>query len=705
MIHVARGNLLSWLQRLRSKANQNPAVSKSEPKSGDRPSESPAASVVISKNSVSGQSGEGMDYLSTPSVAAYFDARECEAYYEALKRAGPRRDFHERLVGTLERFIELTGSSSGAAAVDRVISESLRVGQSGRGHVGATPLEVAHAKYPEGIELLRLGEPLTYESLRSAYRSAALRNHPDAGGSHEAMVQVNEAFQFVHILLREREMGGEGVDLEEDENSVASEVTDCAAYRYKCGEMLFLTALDDWNVDRAFLWLEHITSAKWQQSRYASYSWRWLALTEPTGKLATRLSLSGLSKQASRALAIARRGLEEAEKQGLNFEMYVREPEEVMAGERRAQVVLNHKRQADNALRLGLIDASQYRKTIERLKQSAANDRVYEEDLRHFLAGRGFLQDLPVDHVARGKTPKSQLVPEPGYYLTRISQLTDDQQGEYLIAFSDHTTLSLVRKYTFVRFMSLLESVLLNPGFLDEVAAEQETQLLAAIQGGSGRNYGSKVADVIALLREVPLSDRQARARLIAEISQGRGAAVPGAGVTLTVTIGDGSPLGMPLTADYFKAILLPVDKLRTMQQTGRLPESDEDRREREAWLRESEVFRRPDYTAAQQRAFGAMDIAKENPEAAIEVFSGHCEYLLNLGRSMVHVQELQVGYWVDRLTGALVRLKRWREAQHWLQRYFALPQQYRGRSSQSEEDRLEKRLARCAKMLHGNNR
>ncbi|HET9177391.1 MAG TPA: hypothetical protein VFQ24_03450 [Terriglobia bacterium] len=516
------------------------------------------------------------------------------------------------------------------------------------------------------------------------------------------MVEVNEAFHFVHILLRERQIGAAGAELEVDETSVANEVSDCAAYRYKCGEMLFLTALDDWNIDTAFTWLEQVTSPKWQQSSYASHPWRWLALTEPAGKLATRLSLAGLSEQASRALAIARRGLQEAEKQGLKYEVYVREPEEVMAGERRAQVVLNHKRQADNALRLGLIDASQYRKTIERLAQSAANDQVYEEDLRHFLAGQGFLRELSTDHIARGKTPKSQFVPEPGYYVTRITQLTDDQQGEYLIAFSDQTTLPLVRKYTFVRIMSLLESVLLNPGSLDEVAAEHETQLLAAIHGGTGSSYGSEVAEVIALLRDEPLSDRQARAKLIAEISQNRDTAMKGAGITLT--IGDGSPLGVPLTPDYFKAILLPIDRLRIMQRTGRLPESEEDQCEREAWLRESEVFRRAEYTAAQRRAFGAMDIAKANPEAAIKVFSEHCEYLLTLGRSMVHVQELQVGYWVDRLTGALVRLKRWREAQQWLQRYFALPQRYRDRSSPSEEDRLEKRLDRCAKMLHGDN-
>src|ERR1019366_8491819 len=78
-------------------------------------------------------------------------------------------------------------------------------------------------------------------------------------------------------------------------------VSDCAAYRYTCGELLFLVALDDWNVDTAFVWLERITSAPWQQSPYGQHPWRRMGLTEPAGKLASRLSVAGLREQAGRS--------------------------------------------------------------------------------------------------------------------------------------------------------------------------------------------------------------------------------------------------------------------------------------------------------------------------------------------------------------------------------------------------------------------
>lgn len=643
-----------------------------------------------------------MDYLSTPSVAAYFNVREGEAYYQALKRVGPRRDFHERLIGILERFIEVTNSPPGAAAVDRVIAESLRMEQSATASDVKTPLEIVRASHPKGAELLRLVEPVTFESLRSAYRSAALRSHPDVGGSHEAMVAVNEAYNFTHLLLCHQEIGRGPAETDDVVSMSAAGVCDCAAYRYKCGEWLFTVELDDWNVDGAFVWLDRITSSAWQQSSYARHPERWMALTAPAGKLAVRLYLAGLHEQASRALAIARRGLQEAQKHDLSYECFVREPEEVLAGKRRAQVVLNHQRQADNALRLGLVEPRRYKKILERLARSVAAEDLYEERFRQFLADGGFLRNLPTDQVAQCKTPKSQLVPEPGYYVTRITQLTDDQQGEYVSAFCAQTRLALVRKYTFVRFTSLLESALFYPVSFDEGAGEREARFIASLLDGNGGFYGAEVAEAIAFLRQQPLSDRQERAELLWEISQ-HGVTVK-EGTLLTLTTGEVSLLGMPLTPEYFKVIRLPVDNLRTIKRTGRIPETEEERCNREAWSRDIDSLGTPKMKAAEQAAFAAIDTVKANPQAAVQQFASYCSLLLDLGQSMVHVQELQLGYWVDRLTATLVRLKQWHEAHEWLQRYFALPKRYHDRSSPSEQGRLQKRLARCAEMLHENS-
>jgi hypothetical protein len=642
------------------------------------------------------------DYLGTPAVAAYFDAREHEAYYQALKRAEFRRDFHERLISTLEQFIALTDSPEGGGAVDRVIAESLRLDHTAGAASSGNALQVAREKYPKGAKLLGLRDPVTFDSLKTAYRSAARANHPDVGGSHDAMLAVNEAFQFVHALLRAEAIGVGVAEVAGDQAALGNKIGDCAAYRYKCGETLFLIALDDWNLDTASAWLQRITSASWQQSPYANHPWRRLALTEPASKLATRLSLTHLRDEASQALDVARSGLAEAKKtRYLNYDPFVRMAEDALAGRRRTQVVINHRRQADNAFRLGVIDTKCYQAVLKRLESSAANGEMYQEQLQEFLAGGGFLRDLPADRIARGKVSQGQLVPEPGYYVTRVAQLSDAQQAEYLSAFSDGTTLPLVWKYTFVRLVSLVESVLFEPGEVDDAAAEREAGFLASLHNGSGAWYGSEVAEAVAVLRQHPLMERQTRAALLKDIQHGRERATTGAAtVQITVTVTGDSPLSMPLTPDYLTVILLPIDELRVMQRTGQLPETEEDRQEQEAWLRDSNVLRKPEVEAAEQKAFAAMDIAKDHPEAAVETFGSHCNLLLELGKSMVHVQELQLGYWIDRLTGALVRLGRFREAYDWLDRYFALPPRYRARSGPAEEERLQKRLARCAKAI-----
>ncbi len=162
--------------------------------------------------------------------------------------------------------------------------------------------------------------------------------------------------------------------------------------------------------------------------------------------------------------------------------------------------------------------------------------------------------------------------------------------------------------------MSLLESVLFYPGQVDDAAAQREARGLASCHDGSGSSYGTEVADMLAELRRQPTAERQARATLLKAIDRGGGRDISAAGITLT--FGDVSPLGMPLNADYFKTIRRPVDDLRTMQRTGRLPEREEDRRDREAWGRDLDALGTPEVKAAHKAAFATIDLAKSNPEA-----------------------------------------------------------------------------------------
>ncbi|MFM7086140.1 MAG: J domain-containing protein, partial [Cyanobium sp.] len=49
-----------------------------------------------------------------------------------------------------------------------------------------------------------LGQRVTLREIRDAYREMALSHHPDAGGSEEAMRRINEAYQLLKELYRNR---------------------------------------------------------------------------------------------------------------------------------------------------------------------------------------------------------------------------------------------------------------------------------------------------------------------------------------------------------------------------------------------------------------------------------------------------------------------------------------------------------------------
>ena len=52
-------------------------------------------------------------------------------------------------------------------------------------------------------EVLGIARGATFEEVRAAYRRACKKHHPDMGGSHEAMVELNTAYAFILNELKQ----------------------------------------------------------------------------------------------------------------------------------------------------------------------------------------------------------------------------------------------------------------------------------------------------------------------------------------------------------------------------------------------------------------------------------------------------------------------------------------------------------------------
>jgi hypothetical protein len=137
-----------------------------------------------------------INYLADRLITAYFEAREHESYYRSLKLVEPRRDFHETIIPVLIDFVGETLTRQDTSALDAVVAAA----ETARLTVKPTDQIVTEAKriHPVGFDLLGIQKELSVATLSDLYRQAARKYHPDAGGSNQMMIKVNEAYSLFH---------------------------------------------------------------------------------------------------------------------------------------------------------------------------------------------------------------------------------------------------------------------------------------------------------------------------------------------------------------------------------------------------------------------------------------------------------------------------------------------------------------------------
>lgn len=448
-----------------------------------------------------------LDYLDDPAVAAYFAAREHDAYYRSLKSVDERRAFHDDLKAALVRLLEVADARA-QQVLDEIIARSVRQG----GEPVASPLDHVRRVEPEGVGLLGLVGGVDFDRLRVAYRQAALRHHPDRGGSNEKMAAVNHAYEQLHALLERGKVAGEVVL-----PAWGFEVQGALDYLWSATRLLFEVALDDWELDEASIWLDQLVSDSFAASAFRQADVQEIGLIEPAAKLAERLTAAKDLTSAGRALAIARAGLERAKARGLFYDPYVTKAEDVVAGRKKPRFVLNHVRQIENARRVGAIDDKRYDANVARLDdRQAAKDasRTRQEALLRTVR---FVPSLPTDNAVRAGSESRTLVPQPDYYQVRVEDLSAHQQAEYVRAFGSAPELELVKKYVFVRLSGLVRSAVYFAEAIDLGALRAEALVLARLEPRSAW-IAQRVAQVLGFFAALRRDRRQAYAQELREL-------------------------------------------------------------------------------------------------------------------------------------------------------------------------------------------
>ncbi|HEX4056525.1 MAG TPA: J domain-containing protein [Tepidisphaeraceae bacterium] len=477
-----------------------------------------------------------VDLLEEDASQCYFETRECQSFYGAIKHATPRRDFHFKLIPVCTRFLQLTSSPNNEALIDVLIDWSVKNSVTrndwsyDRGDPGRRKQNIAdevQRRHPHGYHILGLESPLTLDALKSAYRSAAKRYHPDRGGSHDDMVELNEAHVLLEDLLYQESLR-ENITPGATPSTAYpnAQILTCQDYRYFIARLLFAVHLDDWAVDQSFQYLRILVSSEWRLVGAVRQHQSKSGLCEDCAKLATRLALAGMQNEAKFALQILEEGVSERQIMlgtiGLlnvpSSTGVLENIRAVLQGTRKPNIVLNHRRQADNAVRLNIVSRAKYELVVAKLleAENARNDFGVQQQIKvqDYTNRIGFLRDLPPDEASVNKLANSRLVPEPGYFSTKLAGLTDDQQAEYAAAFGVHASSHGVCKYFFVRLQSLLETAILHKGDGRLVEIEREGRFLSTLVDNSCYSYvwfAVSVADVIRFLMELAPTDREQR--------------------------------------------------------------------------------------------------------------------------------------------------------------------------------------------------
>lgn len=648
------------------------------------------------------------DILNSKVLASYFTAREHEVYLSSLRWMEDRRDFYPQFVRAAMQLLTFFDDAASLELLDSVIFRSRKklenVSQ------GLSILDYLRKANSRGVELLELSPPVTFDSLRSAYKKAALAYHPDRGGSNEDMKLVNLAFEEFHEVISQwKETPATERPTDSIPNSTVTlgwggpgiPIRSAADYLNWLGTMLVRVHTDSWAVDRAYTMVrsfrEHgsLSSSLSNQVNFAA------PFAFALIRLATMLRTASLLDEAEYVLDCAS-PLAEVCRTSSHLHLTLERARAKNAPDRfrKLKPAIMHPCQAENLFRLKIIDEGMYRKAQARLPEPRSQDLA----LTKFREQGGFIlvsHDLPLK-CEPGVKPFVPIpgLPNPvtGEFHDRIELLSDDQRAEYFRVFGPSASPPELKRYFYIRITSYLCSLIHS--FSDDEAEkiEHECKFLQELFPDIAARF-DPVLGVSGHLRQLDPATRMEKLRLLQGLDRMK--PPPMNIISLTRKRPLDPYIRAEPTPEYLSVVMAPVDRLRMALQTGSIETVEEENKRRADWSHDINLIRglRSDRNAVTAKAWDAVCHHLREPQRVVGAVKPHIEQLLAARGKIApqNVDQLGVGWWVDVFSTALVKLKRWDEARQWLELFFSLvARRQEGRPEQGNREKMLRRLTRC---------
>jgi hypothetical protein len=453
-------------------------------------------------------------------LAAYFRYLEGLAYENGLRSMRERRDFRDELTTRVEAILAYSRDTAACQEIQYELDKERRAflgdfadEEDFVTHVqpeeSLSPSDRARKMDPKGYKLLALAPPLTFDSLKQAYRIAAKRYHPDVGGDTATMQHLNDAYSlFSSVLNREEAEASADASLGQ---RFGFQTTDqfFSVVRAK----RFSMAIDDLALERALHSARDMNVGELIQAFDGA---------RDLSRLCNLLFAAGKGADGNELLTKLGEVAEAAKARQLNYVPLYEKAVRASAAPTKIRFVPNHKRQADNLHRLGVFDDQKFKAAMGRI---SGDEGVVAAAATSFLELVSVVKFtvLPMDPIPNVE-PIVGLVPGPDYY-ARVESMSDPQRQEYARAFHG-ARRDLALKYIVPRMDALLRTPFLDEEMLDDCL--DEMRRLEGILDGhkSLRALCSDGIRVLAFLHGQSTASRRKRIKLLLGLDASPDAAV-----------------------------------------------------------------------------------------------------------------------------------------------------------------------------------
>ena len=449
-------------------------------------------------------------FLDNPIISNYFDLEEKTSYLKSLKIMNDKRNFYFEMIPCLTSFIELLKDEGNLKSLDKYIFKEIN---DVKLNVNEELINQAKRINKKGFDLMKIKDPLNFDTLKKSYLTAVKLHHPDIGGNTQDMQIINEAYSQFHKLI--------AFKIESRDNQ--KRIRYAKDYVYYAYIDLINILLDSWNIDGAYYCMkEAIENDIFNETFKDPYNYYECSLA---------ISICGMlpdinfKDQAFELLEYSQTLVENIESAIKDY--YIKSINKLidnLENNKKTRVVINHMIQADNAVRLGIISKRKYNQYISKFNKAEVSKKETEEKLKIILSENSFIVPLANEEKIFKKLSNyrgGQLIPEPKYFQCDLRDLSKLQQWEYFKTFSERSSLALIRKYAFVRLYSYLNCIFECWDYELCIKITDEIKLIISIfrDNKSVQHYSNKILEALNILLNLDKETRAKRLDIIRKYS------------------------------------------------------------------------------------------------------------------------------------------------------------------------------------------